>query len=195
LVALIPLTITTAEIAMATREQLPDNMQRMEELIQQVEAVADPGLRGAVIELVQLLLGLHGRGISRMLEIVRQTSEGSQAVDRFSRDEIIGQLLMLHDLHPVSLESRVAGALDKVRPMLQSHGGDVELLGIEDGVVRLRLDGNCDGCPSSSLTLKNAIESAIYEAAADIAGLEVTGVVDEMPPANFVSLDTVKAVR
>ena len=60
------------------------------------------------------------------------------------------------------------GALDEVRPYLASHGGDVELLGVEDGVVRLRLEGSCNGCPSSAMTLKLAIEEAIARAAPDV---------------------------
>jgi Fe-S cluster biogenesis protein NfuA len=105
---------------------------------------------------------------------------------------LVGQLLMLYDLHPVDLETRIKQALDKVRPMLKSHGGDVELLSVEDGIVRLRLNGSCNSCPSSSLTLKNAIEEAIYEAAADIAGLEVVGVVDQPPSSGFVPLEIIK---
>lgn len=80
-------------------------------------------------------------------------------------------------------------ALDKVRPMLHSHGGNVELLSIDDGVVRLRLQGSCHGCPSSAMTLKNSIEEAIYEFAPDIAELHVEGAVPVPSPAGFVPLE------
>jgi Fe-S cluster biogenesis protein NfuA/nitrite reductase/ring-hydroxylating ferredoxin subunit len=63
----------------------------------------------------------------------------------------------------------VVCALDEVRPYLESHGGDVELLGIEQDSVRLRLQGSCSGCPSSTMTLKLAIENAIHKAAPEIA--------------------------
>jgi Fe-S cluster biogenesis protein NfuA len=82
---------------------------------------------------------------------------------------------MLHGLHPVPLETRVRAALDDVRPYLESHGGNVELLSLEGGVARLRLEGSCSGCPSSTVTLKLAIEDAIYKAAPDIAGVEADG--------------------
>ena len=72
----------------------------------------------------------------------------------------MASLLLVHGLHPYDVETRVARALDGVRPYLGSHGGDVELLGVtDDGVVRLRLLGSCDGCPSSSVTLKLAVET------------------------------------
>jgi Fe-S cluster biogenesis protein NfuA len=82
---------------------------------------------------------------------------------------------LLHGLHPLDLETRVRQALENVRPLLRSHGGNVELLGLAGAVVRLRMLGSCDGCPSSALTLKSAIEDAIFERAPDVIGIEVDG--------------------
>jgi Fe-S cluster biogenesis protein NfuA/nitrite reductase/ring-hydroxylating ferredoxin subunit len=87
-------------------------------------------------------------------------------------DELVAHLLLLHGLHPVPLEDRVQGALDEVRPYLESHGGGVELLGIEADVVQLRLEGSCSGCPSSTMTLKLAIENAIQKAAPEVEHIE-----------------------
>jgi Fe-S cluster biogenesis protein NfuA len=81
---------------------------------------------------------------------------------------MVASMLLLHGLHPDDLETRVLRGIEKVRPYLQSHGGDVELAGVRDGVVRLILRGTCGSCPSSSLTLKNAVEDALFEAAPDI---------------------------
>jgi Fe-S cluster biogenesis protein NfuA/nitrite reductase/ring-hydroxylating ferredoxin subunit len=91
-------------------------------------------------------------------------------------DELVAHLLLLHDLHPVPAETRVREALEGVRPYLESHGGDVELVAVEDGVARLRLQGSCSGCPSSTMTLKLAIEDAIYKAAPDVSNVEAEGV-------------------
>jgi Fe-S cluster biogenesis protein NfuA len=82
-------------------------------------------------------------------------------------------LLLIHGLHPVSLEDRLLGALDKIRPYLQSHGGNVELLGFQNDVARLRLQGTCKTCPSSSLTLELAVRQVIEESCPDLAGFEV----------------------
>src|SRR4051794_27294644 len=89
--------------------------------------------------------------------------------------------LLLHDLHPVPAEARVREALDGVRPYLESHGGDVELVAVEDGVARLRLQGSCSGCPSSTMTLKLAIEDAIYKAAPDVVEVKAEGVSEPEP--------------
>ena len=77
-------------------------------------------------------------------------------------------------------------ALETVKPTLAQHGGGVEFLGIDEGVVRLRLEGNCNGCPSSSQTLRNLVETALDEVAPDRAGLEVTTA--EVLPSRLISL-------
>jgi Fe-S cluster biogenesis protein NfuA len=111
-------------------------------------------------------------------------------IDTFANDELLGSLFLLHGLHPVDVETRVLEALDEVRPYLKSHGGNVELISIENGVAYLRLDGSCNGCSSSTVTLKATIEEAINKAAPDLNGLEVEGVA-ELParpvtPVTFV---------
>ena len=85
-------------------------------------------------------------------------------------------LLLIHDLHPVPLEQRVQDALDSVRPYMESHGGNVELLSLEHGVARIHLRGSCSDCSASSVTLELAIKQALEEAAPDLEGLEVEGV-------------------
>ena len=81
---------------------------------------------------------------------------------------MVASMLLLHGLHPDDIETRVRRGIEKVRPYLQSHGGDVELASVRDGIVRLVLRGSCGSCPSSSLTLKSAVEDALFEAAPDI---------------------------
>ena len=87
----------------------------------------------------------------------------------------------MHDLHPVDVETRVRQALDDVRPYLGSHGGDVELLGVADGVAHLRLGGTCNGCPSSTVTLRNAIEEAVMRAAPELERIDAEGVAEPQP--------------
>jgi Fe-S cluster biogenesis protein NfuA len=87
-------------------------------------------------------------------------------------DEVVGHLLLAHGLHPVPVEARVGDALEEVRPYLASHGGGVELLGVEDGIAHVRLHGTCNGCPSSATTLKLAVEEAVLRAAPDVERVE-----------------------
>jgi len=72
-------------------------------------------------------------------------------------------LLAMYDLAPVDERIQVEEALDAVRPYVESHGGQLELLGVEDGVVRVRMSGSCDGCAASEMTLRRGIEESLRE--------------------------------
>ncbi len=170
---------------MTDTAELKTNLARLEALIHEAEKLADGELRGRIQELVAHLLEFHGAAIERMVEDVADLGvAGRNLVETWSRDELLSSVLLLYDLHPVDTESRVRAALEQVRPYLKSHGGNVQFLGLADGVVHLRLEGHCHGCPSSTATLRSTIEKAIYEAAPDVAGIEFEGVV----PAPAVAL-------
>ncbi len=163
---------------MANTENIQNQMQRVEELVEAIETWTDPNLRAKAVELVQALMDFHGAGIDRMMEITAEKgAAGYEIFDDFAKDDLVGNMLLLYGLHPLDLETRVAAALNKVRPSLNLHEGGVELISITGGIVYLSLQGNCDGCASSAATLKLTIEEAIYAAAPDVAGIEVEGVV------------------
>jgi Fe-S cluster biogenesis protein NfuA/nitrite reductase/ring-hydroxylating ferredoxin subunit len=149
---------------------------RIEGLLQEFGAVADPRVRSNAEELVRLLMELYGSALARMMEVIGDTGSANEIFDRLGADDLVASLLVLHGLHPLGAETRIVRALDRVRPYLGSHGGDVKLLGIEEGIVHLRLEGTCHGCPSSTLTMKLAIEKAIDEAAPEVVRVEVEGV-------------------
>jgi Fe-S cluster biogenesis protein NfuA len=152
---------------------LKERLARIERLAEDVKRARDAKTRASALELVQTIMEFHAQAIDRMMEMIADTGDGGwEIIERFARDELVSNVLLLHGLHPSDLDTRVRGALDSVRPYLNSHGGNVELVGIADGIVRLRLVGSCDGCPSSALTLKTAIEKAVYEAAPDVAAIE-----------------------
>ena len=71
-----------------------------------------------------------------------------------------------------SFEKRVQAALDDIRPQIQMDGGDVELVSIEDNVVKVRLVGHCAGCPMSQMTLKNGIEAHLKSVVPEIEKVE-----------------------
>jgi Fe-S cluster biogenesis protein NfuA len=137
---------------------------RAEALLEQI--AGDP----KATEAVQVLVDLYGEALRRFVA-------GADPVE----DELLSHLLLAHDLHPVDVETRVRQALDAVRPYLGSHGGDVELLGVEDGVARLRLGGTCNGCPSSTVTLRNAIDEAVMAAAPELERIDAEGVAEPQP--------------
>ncbi len=146
--------------------------ERVEALLAEFASTSDPATAGRAEELVGLLVEFYGAGLARILELLDE-----QAATPLLADKMVAGLLVLHDLHPQSTEERVLAALERVRPYLGSHAGDVEYLGLDpDGTVRLRLAGSCDGCPSSALTVKMAIEKGIEDVAPEVTKVEVEGV-------------------
>jgi Fe-S cluster biogenesis protein NfuA/nitrite reductase/ring-hydroxylating ferredoxin subunit len=162
---------------MPRQTELERRIAAIDQLVRSLENGSDPATRAAAQELAGTLMELHATALERMLDAVRRHGEAGRLIlEQLARDDVISGVLLLHDLHPVDLPTRVRGALEKTRPYLKSHGGNVELVGIDEpGVVRLRLQGSCHGCPSSAMTLKLAIEQAIQEAAPDVTAILVEG--------------------
>jgi Fe-S cluster biogenesis protein NfuA/nitrite reductase/ring-hydroxylating ferredoxin subunit len=156
----------------------------IEELVHSLETASDPAALAAAQELVGAVMQLHREAVERILAVMRRCgAPGASILHQLAGDDLVASVLLLHDLHPEDIETRVRGALEKTRPYLKSHGGNVELVGIDPaGVVRLRLEGSCHGCPSSALTLKLAIEEAIHEAAPDVTAIEVESRTESPPP-------------
>lgn len=151
-------------------------MDRVQELTERLEAVAGPEARAVAHDLVGAVMEMYEAGLVRVLEVLEEAGEpASDAREALISDGVFGSLLLIHDLYPVALETRVAEALESVRPYMESHGGDVELLGIEDDIVKLRLVGHCKTCAASASTLELAIKQALDEHAPDLAGMDVIG--------------------
>ena len=156
------------QIAPSGRGEFHAQTERVQKLAAKLEDAGDPEIRAAALDLVQSVIELHGAALDRMIGVLSQTAEGKEALSQALGDDLVASMLLLHGLHPDDMQTRVLRGIAKVRPYLQSHGGDVELASLRDGIVRLVLHGSCGSCPSSSLTLKNAVEDALFEAAPDI---------------------------
>lgn len=155
-----------------TDEEARERVARLEE---QLEALPEPSL-AAVAGVVEI----YGEALGRIVGALP-----GETVAALAGDELVGHMLMIHDLSPQSLEARVSAALDEVRPYLDSHGGGVQFVGVEQGTVHLRLEGHCNGCPSSTATLRLAVEDAIRNAAPEVERIEADGAVEEEPAAGI----------
>jgi Fe-S cluster biogenesis protein NfuA len=145
----------------------------IEQRLEALQARADPRVFDQAVELLQLVSELYGSGLARVMELAQR--HAPDLIAHLTGDELLTSLLIANGLHPDDVHVRIARALDAVRPFLAGHGGDVELLDIDErvGAVRLRLLGSCDGCPSSAVTLRNSVERAIVEAAPEITIIDV----------------------
>jgi Fe-S cluster biogenesis protein NfuA/nitrite reductase/ring-hydroxylating ferredoxin subunit len=161
-------------MAIADPDQL---VARVQELSAQLEAVAEPATCAIAEELSSVIVQMYGAGLQRIVELIKEAG-ADDLHEALAADGLVGSLLLIHDLFPVPLEERVVQALEKVRPYMESHGGNVELLGVEDGVARLRLEGSCKTCSASSSTLELAVRQSLEELAPDLVGMDVEGMPD-----------------
>ena len=122
----------------------------------------------ALAELDTLVATLERDGDERALELLQLIDAIHRpALELIARGELehptARALLTMYDLAPVDDRIQVEEALDQVRPYIESHGGAVELLDVEEGVVHLRLSGACVGCAGSAMTLRRGIEEVLRE--------------------------------
>jgi Fe-S cluster biogenesis protein NfuA/nitrite reductase/ring-hydroxylating ferredoxin subunit len=150
---------------------------RVEELLDALKSGGFGPAASAAEELVGLLVGLYGDGLAQIMTVLAaQGPEGAAMIDALADDPTVESLLLLHGLHPLDVDARIQRALDRVRPYLGSHAGGVEYLGVTgDGVARLRLEGSCHGCPSSTVTVELAITGAVQDAAPEVTEVVVEG--------------------
>ena len=174
---------------MAEDKDFRERVQRIGGLVQEIEAIADPALRATTKELVQSLMDMHGAVLERALEIVSAAGEpGMSLIEHLGRDPMVSSVLVLYGLHPEDLDTRVLKAIDRVKPQLRKQGCEVELLGLSEGVVKIRVQTGEHTCGSTAKTAQATLEGAIYEAAPDIVSLAIEGL-DGQPASGFVALD------
>jgi Fe-S cluster biogenesis protein NfuA len=175
-------------MAATAPNQHEDLLLRVQELQARLDAAGDSPIGRVADELLCTVIEMYGEGLGRIVATLNDDGEhGKRLAAELTGDDLVASLLLIHDLHPVPLHERVLAALEQVRPYMESHGGNVELLALEDGVARLRLQGSCSSCAASAVTLELAIKQALEVSAPDLAGLEVEGVApplaaDPLPP-------------
>jgi hypothetical protein len=156
--------------------------ERIEELVTELDSIADPRVQSVARELIQSVTELHVNGLERVLEIISESGAPcAQLIEKLGEDGLVGPLMALHGLHPLELSDRVARAVDK-------FGEEAQLLGIEDGNVRVRLHSQAHGCGSTATTRRIDLEDAIYDAAPDLTSLSIDAESTSQP--GFVPLET-----
>jgi Fe-S cluster biogenesis protein NfuA/nitrite reductase/ring-hydroxylating ferredoxin subunit len=158
-----------------------EGAQRLVERVQELQALLESSspspTRDVAEELTSAVVQMYGAGLERIAASLGAFGdEGERILAGLAGDPLVATLLLIHDLHPIALEERVQAALDSVRPYMESHGGNVELISLEHGVARIHLRGSCSDCSASSVTLELAIKQALEEMAPDLEGLEVEGI-------------------
>jgi hypothetical protein len=153
---------------------------KIEALVHRAESLGDPAARAVAVDLLQAVLEFHAAALDRMLEITVDSNEA--LLDRIAADELVSSMLLLHDLHPDDLETRVHRAVDKLAEMFLSLGAKLSFIAVEPGTLRLQFDSprSWTGAP-----VKASVENAVFQAAPEIETVIIEGL-KETPPANFV---------
>lgn len=145
---------------------------RAEELLSGLETLPDSAAAARAVETVEALVDLYGDCLARVMEHLGRDEEGAAAVRRLADDELVGHLLLVHDLHPDPVETRVRRAIEEVRPDLTGNGGDLELLEVSDTAVRIRVtEGR--GCSSSAGAVEETVRDAVAAAAPEAERVDI----------------------
>ena len=129
-------------------------LEQLSVLVGELEQHPDTEVREKALDLVQIILKLHGEALRRMLTTFESLPMKSEIYSRMLGDEVIRAILTIHDLLPEELETRVATAIEELRPFLISQGCDVKLLGVDNGHARLRLMQGKGAPPVAALKLE-----------------------------------------
>jgi Fe-S cluster biogenesis protein NfuA/nitrite reductase/ring-hydroxylating ferredoxin subunit len=130
--------------------------------------------RNTVMALERAIDALHKEALSRLIRALKASPAAAAALREAASDEVVYAVLRHHEILRASLHERVEAALESVRPLLASHGGNVELVGIEaPAVVTVRLLGSCDGCSAAGLTLRAGVEKAIQEQCPEVKQIKL----------------------
>lgn len=163
---------------MSRRREVQQLSERIDALLDDIQQRTTPDVAERVEDLIRAVVALYGAGLEHLVDGLTEQSGGKEMLRELIGDDLVAGILLLHDLHPDDVGTRIQRALDSVRPYLGSHAGGIDYLGIDDeGVVRLRLQGSCDGCPGSTATVRMTVEQAVLDAAPEAISVDVEGMV------------------
>jgi nitrite reductase/ring-hydroxylating ferredoxin subunit/Fe-S cluster biogenesis protein NfuA len=146
------------------------------ERLESIFATWEETPRNAVAAYRTAIETLHGEALTRLVRALKEDPAALAAMKAAIGDEIVYAVLRRHGILKASVAERVEVALASIRPMLASHGGDVELVKISPPTIEVRFIGACDGCPASQLTFHAGVKKAVEDACPEITDvLQVKG--------------------
>lgn len=130
--------------------------------LERLENLKDESAREEVFSLLEGVDLLHRQALGRLLDLVARLGS-PPLVERLAEDPVVRALLEMYDLPEPDERTQVERALQTVYAYIESHGAKLDVLGVEQGRVRVRLSGSCGSCPASAGTLKRVVEDALRE--------------------------------
>ncbi|GGI25975.1 MULTISPECIES: NifU family protein [Bradyrhizobium] len=138
------------------------------ERLETVVATWDETQRGVVSAYKIAIEALNAEAFRRLIRALKADPAALAAMKSAASDELVYAVLRRYNLLRAALNERVEQALESVRPMLKSHGGDVELVSVRPPAVEVRFKGACDGCPASALTFHAGVKKALQDVCPEI---------------------------
>lgn len=164
--------------------------ERVDKAIQEVEKLSDAE-KSKALDLKQAIEDFHKAGLTKIVQRLKNDPRGKELLFELVDVPEVYALLLMHGIVRPSLSMRVQQVIDSVRPYMQSHGGDVELVEVREQTVYLRLHGACNGCSMSAVTLREGVEEALRENVPEVQQIEVLP--NEPGPA-MIALDAIPVV-
>lgn len=165
---------------------------KIEELVRRAESLDDPEACAVVIDLLRAVLDFHAAGLKHVMEIAADCgAAGAAIIERIATDDLTSSMLLLHDLHPDDLETRINRAVCKLQEMFTSLGASLSLVTIEPGIVRVHFDS---ARAWSGNPVRDSIQNAILQAAPEVENVIIEGL-KEAPAANFVPVSNLAGSR
>jgi nitrite reductase/ring-hydroxylating ferredoxin subunit/Fe-S cluster biogenesis protein NfuA len=134
--------------------------ERVDRVLDSIKGLPEDA-RVKALELKKAIEAFHEHALRKLVRTFRETEAGKELLLKAVEDPSIYAMFLMHGIIKQDLFTRVAAALEEVRPYMRSHGGGVELVKMEGKTVYVRLQGACSGCSLSAVTLKNGVEEAI----------------------------------
>ena len=191
------MSTAVSEVAQAPTAP-PRSDPSFEELAKRVDdataalSALDPAARGVAEELKDAIETIHRAGLVTIVRAMRANEAARPVLFELVDDPVVHLLLLLHEIIRPDPATAATRALNQVRPQLQGHGGDVSLVRIEDATAYVRLQGACNGCSMSSVTLRNLVEKALIDGVGPITAVEV---LPNEPEPTLISADSLLATR
>lgn len=174
---------------MTTEQGNRQRAAQIEDLVHRIEGISDPAVKANATVLIQSLLDLHREGFERVTQMLRDEGEtGNRLLQRLAADELTGSLLLLYELHPDDFEVRLGKGIAEAEKAIAGQGATVNLTGVRDGVVHLRLTGKAHGCGSTQGGMEKAIRDAIFSAVPEVVAVRVENAVQSGPSEQLVQL-------
>ncbi len=136
-------------------------------------------MRNKAVALKSAIEEFHKIGLTHIVKHLKSDPRGKELLFELVDEPAVYALFSMHGLVRADLRTQVIRVLEMVRPYMNSHGGDVELVDVRDKIVYVRLTGNCQGCSMSTVTLRTTVEESLRQHIPEIEAVEVTDKVEE----------------